>query len=111
MARNVLRHSSTARNASGIAILLDAESSRVLSRMLFAALAKPTPGRTETNLAREHILSAETGFLLNGMALDPTCFSPMGSESSPKAGDCITLKSKPNLWQLCATDARADKIR
>src|SRR5271156_4030828 len=98
------RHSSTARKASGIAILRAAESSSVLSRMLFEAFANATSGITETTRASEHILSAVTGFLLNGIALDPTWASSIGSESSPKVGDWRTLRSRPNLAHEIATE-------
>src|SRR5271155_5382277 len=105
------RHSSTARNASGIAILLAAESSSVLSRMLLEAFMNAIKGITETTLASEHILSDVTGFLLKGIALEPTWASSMGSESSPKVGDWRTLRSRPTLAHEAATEARAARTR
>src|SRR6267378_6505405 len=105
------RHSSAARKASGITILLAAESSRVLSRMVLEALMKATSGMTETTLAREHILSAVTGFRLNGIALEPTCDSSIGSASSPKVGDWSTLRSRPNFAHDAAIEASALRTR
>ena len=78
--------------------------------MLLAAFAKARDGYPETSRAREHIRSALTGFRLNGIALDPTWCSPMGSESSPNVGDWSTLRSSPNLWHEAATEARHESM-
>src|SRR5438876_10323793 len=96
--------------AAGRSTLLAAESSSVLSRTFCAAFEKATAGSAETSRASEHILAASTGFHLNGMALEPTCRFSIGSDISPEAGDCMTLRSSPNLWQLWAMEAREARI-
>src|SRR3972149_4064410 len=91
-------------------ILLLAESSNVLSNIEDDAFENATFGSVETYLAKEQALSEETGFLLNGIALEPTCFVPNGSESSPNGGDCKILTSKQNLWTLWAILASKESI-
>ena len=78
-------------------ILRLAESSRVLSSIIFDELFIDTKIRELTYRVRELILSNIIGFLLKGIALEPTCDLPNGSEISPKGGDCNSLISRANL--------------
>src|SRR5574344_1518016 len=79
----VSRISSTAMKAAGRQTLRLALSSKVLSRMQREALSQASNSYERTSLHKEHIFSELIGFLLNGMADDPTCFSEKNSFTSP----------------------------
>src|SRR3990167_5954375 len=103
--------SSVARNASGKTTLLFALSSSVLSKSELAAFSHKILGIAAINLASEQTFSALSGFLLKGIAEDPTLLASLGSCHSPKFGACIMRKSKQNLLSDCAMEASAEVIR
>ncbi|MBI4768986.1 MAG: hypothetical protein HY784_00870 [Chloroflexi bacterium] len=106
MAVAVASISSSARKASGNRLRRLAESSRLRSSAALAALPHATAGRAATSRASEQIFSALTGLRLKGMALLPTCCSPNGSATSPRA--CSSRRSKANLCRLAASPASAE---
>src|SRR5581483_1060629 len=59
-----------------------------------------------TKRASEQICSDFLGFLLKGIAEEPTCFLLNGSDNSPNPGDCKILRSNANLYSDCDIDAK-----
>ena len=90
--------SSQMRNASGSIERRLAESSSVRSSIDWAAFCQATCGITDSARDSESIFSALMGLRLNGMADEPTCLEPKGSDNSPIGGDWSTLISRANLW-------------